>query len=76
MLGAMFLVTMAPQLLIIGILALMHNWRRGAGVSADPTREPASAEQQLGWSFRYFALCAFLGACIYLSHRLLREFDV
>jgi Zn-dependent protease len=70
LLGAMFLVTMAPQLLLIGVLAVMHNLgrRRTAQGSSLP---PESPEGQWMWSLRYFGLCFFLGASIYLSNRLL-----
>jgi Zn-dependent protease len=70
-LGAMFLVTMAPQLLVIGVLAVLHNFRR-APDGTSPSLPPASPEAQSAWSLRYFGLCFFLGASIYFSNRLLR----
>jgi Zn-dependent protease len=69
LLGAMFLVTMAPQLLLIGIVAVMHNFRRGE--TQDRISETTDSERS-GWSLRYFALCFFLGAGVYLSSRVLR----
>lgn len=70
LLGGMYLVTQAPQLLFIGVMAVMHNLRR-RGASAEETIEPASHEEQVVWSLRYFGLCFFLGACVYLSNRLM-----
>ena len=74
LLAAMFFVTMAPQLLLIGGMALMHNWRRGA--STEMALEPATEEDRSVWSLKYFGLCFFLGACIYLSNRLLHALGV
>lgn len=68
LLGAMFLVTMAPQLLLIGALAVMHNLRRRGDASSLP---PESPDGQWLWSVRYFGLCFFLGASIYFTNRLL-----
>jgi Zn-dependent protease len=70
LLGAMFLVTMAPQLLLIGVMAVMHNLRRGAAPDA-ATPSPLSDQERTAWSLRYFGLCFFLGACVYLANRLL-----
>jgi hypothetical protein len=70
LLGAMFLLTMAPQLLLIGLMAVTHNLRKGES-PADASMPAATAGEQSAWAFRYFALCFFLGACIYLSRRLL-----
>ena len=70
LLGAMFLVTMAPQLLIIGVFAVMHNLRRRQTDTAS-SLPPAPPEEQSTWSLRYFGLCFFLGASIYFSNRLL-----
>jgi Zn-dependent protease len=70
LLGAMFLVTMAPQLLFIGAMAVMHNLRRGAA-PPDPTVPQLSEQERSAWAFRYFGLCFFLGACVYLANRLL-----
>jgi Zn-dependent protease len=69
LLGAMFLVTMAPQLLLIGAMAVMHNLRRGA--SDDGTAAQLSDGERSAWSVRYFGLCFFLGVCVYLANRLL-----
>jgi len=70
LLGAMFLVTLAPQLLLIGIVAVMHNFRRGD--SRDQEMSDATATERSTWSLLYFGLCFFLGAAIYFCSRLLR----
>jgi Zn-dependent protease len=68
LLGAMFLATMTPQLLLIAVLAATHSFRR----REDPMLvRPASAEERSQWSVRYFGLCFFLGASVYFAHRLL-----
>jgi Zn-dependent protease len=69
LLAAMFLVTMAPQLVLIGVMALSNSLRRPAGVAGEPP--PAEPEERSRWSYRYFGLCFFLGASIYFTHRLL-----
>jgi len=69
MLGGMFLATMTPQLLLIAVLAATHSFRRSKSV--DLTAEATPEERSL-WSFRYFALCFFLGASVYFAHRLLK----
>jgi Zn-dependent protease len=69
LLGGMFLVTMAPQLLLIGLMALPHIRQRRQAVEQTPAATP---EQQSSWSLRYFGLCFFLGGCMFLSHRLLQ----
>ena len=58
------------QLLFIGVMAVMHNLRRGAAPDA-ATPSPLSAQERTAWSLRYFGLCFFLGACVYLANRLL-----
>jgi Zn-dependent protease len=70
LLGGMFFVTMAPQLLFIGVMAVMHNLRR-AGAPVDSAVAPLSEEERAAWAVRYFGLCFFLGACVYVSNRLL-----
>ncbi len=73
LLGGMFLLSRAPQLLLIGVLALSHIFRgRRAPVTELVTLSP---EAQQRWSIRYFGLCFFLGAAAYLSHRLLGRGD-
>jgi Zn-dependent protease len=70
LLGGMFLVTRAPQLLLIGGFALFQVFR---GQSAEQL--PATAEEQRSWMARYFGLCFFLGAAIFVSRRLLGHAD-
>jgi Zn-dependent protease len=66
LLGGMFFVTHAPQLLLIAGLALFSAFRRPTVAMA-----PMSAEEKSRWTVRYFGLCFALGAAIYFSHRLL-----
>jgi Zn-dependent protease len=68
-LGATFLATGAPQLLIIGLIALMR--RRGA--SAGPTLDPMTEDLRRTWTTRYFGLCFFLGAAIFFTQRLMNS---
>jgi Zn-dependent protease len=83
-LGGMFLVTGAPQLALIGLLALTHM-RRGNDLGARRAVPPpglapqadASAVEEVpesvrtAWTARYFGLCFFLGAAIFFTQRLL-----
>jgi Zn-dependent protease len=69
LLGGMFFATMAPQLLLIGVMAATHAFRRQQADDASQAQEPP--EVQATWTFRYFALCFFLGASMYLSQRML-----
>ena len=66
-LGAMFLATGAPQLLLIGVLALMR--RRTPAPGAEP--EPMTEDLRRTWTTRYFGLCFFLGAAIFFTQRLM-----
>ena len=66
LLGGMFFVTRAPQLLLIGGFALMQVFRGNR-----QEQVPATPEEQRGWMARYFGLCFFLGAAIFVSGRLL-----
>jgi hypothetical protein len=63
----MFAFTHAPQLLIIGLLALSQIWRRGGSV---PEVEVAPADRR-AVAVRYFALCGVLAAGIAFSRMLL-----
>jgi Zn-dependent protease len=58
----------SPQLMLIALLG-GASALRGA---SDPDLELVSEAQRRQWALRYFGLCAFLGACIYFSHRLLQ----
>lgn len=64
LLGAMFLLTHAPQLLLIGVMAFFNRNAMSADVEVTP-------EERRLWAVRYFGLCAFLGTAIFFSHRLL-----
>jgi Zn-dependent protease len=63
----LFLVTRAPQLLLILFLALPRLFGRGP---AD-ARTPLAPAAQRGWALRYFALAGFLAVGIYLTSALL-----
>lgn len=65
--AGMFAFTHAPQLLIIGLLALSQIWRRGGSV---PEVEVAPADRR-AVAVRYFALCGVLAAGIAFSRMLL-----
>ncbi len=67
LLVGLFFATGAPQLLLIGLLALGRG-RRPPGA---PPVEPASEETKRKWTARYFGLCFFLGAAIFFSQRLM-----
>jgi len=71
LLGGLFLFSRAPQLLLIGFFALMHVFRRRRVPDTDLAAQAASPEEQRTWSTRYFGLCFFLGAAIFLSRRIL-----
>lgn len=58
----------SPQLMLIAVLGGMHALR----AAKDPDLERVTEEQRRTWAVRYFGLCAFLGACVYFSHRLLQ----
>jgi Zn-dependent protease len=66
-LGAVFLWTHSPQLLLIAALALPRLLGR-----ASPDRRPAlELSMQRTWAARYFGLAAFLGTALYVSGSLL-----
>jgi Zn-dependent protease len=67
-LGAIFLWTHSPQLLLIAALALPRLFGRAA---VDEQRELLAPERQRAWAVRYFGLAAFLGAALYFSGSLL-----
>lgn len=66
-LGAIFLWTHSPQLLLIGVLALPRLFGR-ASIDERPALEPSL---QRTWAARYFGLAAFLGIALYVSGSLL-----
>lgn len=67
LLGVMFLVTRAPQLLLIGLLALPQLFNR----AAPDERDALPVAQQRAWAFRYFGLASFLGAAMFATGSLL-----
>jgi Zn-dependent protease len=64
--AGMFAFTQAPQLLIIGLMALSQVWRSGGS----PPIEVAPADRR-AVAVRYFALCGVLAAGIAFSRMLL-----
>lgn len=71
--AAMFLMTQAPMLLLIGLFAVRSLWRRRAGEPSPDAEQPVTvttAERQ-AMAVRYFGLCAFLAVGFYLANRLL-----
>ncbi len=67
LLGAVFLLTRAPQILLIGVFALMNGMRpRGGALEAPPeVRRDVAAS--------YFGLCGFLALGIYLTGQALGQ---
>lgn len=70
-LGAMFLFTRSPQLLLIALLALPRLF---GSKNAEPDREELDESRQRAWAWRYFGLASFLGAAMYFSGSLLGQF--
>ena len=70
-LGAMFLLTRSPQLLLIALLALPRLWSKS---SVEGERDLLAPAQQRAWAWRYFGLASFLGAALYFSGSLLGQF--
>jgi Zn-dependent protease len=69
LLGVMFLVTQAPQLLLIGLLALPHVFRKAQLDDRDAL--PVAAQR--AWAFRYFGLATFLGVAMYVTGALMAQ---
>jgi Zn-dependent protease len=69
LLGALFLMTHAPQLLLIAGLALPRLFGRAA--AEEQEQEALAPELQRTWAVRYFGLAAFLGAALYFSGSML-----
>lgn len=63
---ALFLVSHSPQLILIGVFALM-NILRGNHVH----EIQATPKERIEWAVRYFGLIAFLAASMYFTQRLL-----
>jgi Zn-dependent protease len=70
---ALFVVTKAPQLLLIGFMALTHTFSRASReqAEAEPGLEavPPEARRNVAWQF--FGLCAFLALGTYLTGSVL-----
>jgi Zn-dependent protease len=67
LMGGLFLLTQAPQLLLIGVLSLAH-WR---GKGDAPGIDPYTPAERRAWIIRYFGLIVFLAASIHFTQRLL-----
>jgi Zn-dependent protease len=67
LLGAIFIWTHSPQLLLIALLALPRLFGRGAR-DERPALDPPL---QRTWAARYFGLACFLGTALYVSGSLL-----
>ena len=71
-LAALFVTTQAPQLLLIGVLALSHTFARRKQV-ADPDLEAVTPEARRGVAFEFFGLCGFLALGTYLTSTVLAQ---
>jgi Zn-dependent protease len=69
-LAALFVTTQAPQLLLIGFLALTHTMSRRRP-AVDPDVEAVTPEARRGVAFDFFGLCGFLALGIYLTGTVL-----
>jgi len=69
-LAGLFVTTQAPQLLLIGILAVTHTFSR-RGQPADPEVETVTPEARRGVAFEFFGLCGFLALGTYLTSTVL-----
>jgi Zn-dependent protease len=73
LLGAIFLWTHSPQLLLIAVLALPRLFSR-TSAQAEAERDALAPALQRAWAVRYFGLAAFLGAALYFSGSLLGRY--
>ncbi len=67
LLAAMFYFSHAPQLLLIGFLALTQAFSKKQQAPSALT-----TEQQAAWAVKYFGLVLFLGAGMYFANELLK----
>jgi hypothetical protein len=67
--AALFFMTKTPQLLLIGVFALMHGLGRARGTAN--VEAPPEVRRDVAATF--FGLCAFLATGIYLTGRGLSE---
>jgi Zn-dependent protease len=72
LLGALFLVSPSPQLAIIGVMGLVHVFRRSGSGEDEDLAAVTDADRKI-WAFRYFGLCFFLGAATFFTHQLLER---
>jgi Zn-dependent protease len=70
-LAALFVTTQAPQLLLIGLMALTHTFARRAQGSLDTEAVLVTPEARRSVAFEFFGLCAFLALGMYLTGSLL-----
>ncbi len=68
LLGVLFLVTHAPQLLLIAAMAAFAG--RGQPVES---AVPVTEQERRTWAIRDFGLCIFLGAALRFTHDLLER---
>lgn len=71
---ALFAVTQAPQLLLIGFMALTHTFSRRASeaqAEAEAGLEAVPPEARRSVAFQFFGLCAFLALGTYLTGTVL-----
>lgn len=68
LLGGLFVVSPTPQLFVITAMSALHVFRRD-----DADLEAVTASDRRTWALRYFGLCAFLGAAVLMSHRLVEQ---
>jgi Zn-dependent protease len=66
----LFIATQAPQLILIGIMALSHTFARRAQ-PVDPEVEEVTPEARRNAAFEFFGLCGFLALGTYLTGTLL-----
>jgi Zn-dependent protease len=69
----LFVATQAPQLILIGIMALSHTFARRQQQLADalPVAEDVTPEARRNVAFEFFGLCGFLALGMYLTGTLL-----
>jgi Zn-dependent protease len=71
-LAALFVVTRAPQLLLIGFLAATHAFSRaGRQRAVDPALAAVEPEDRRNVAYTYFGLCVFLAIGTYLAGTVL-----
>jgi Zn-dependent protease len=69
LLAALFFVTGAPMLLLIGLMALPRIFNQ----KSEDERPALDSAAQRAWAFRYFGLASFLGAGTYFASQLMHR---